>query len=73
MGNHEELEVYYDRIQEYCLEYYKGSDEKNVWEMANDLMDLDGLPMHCPPHHFLVPAILLTACRKAQGLSLIHI
>ena len=41
MGNHEELEVYYDRIQEYCLEYYKGSDEKNVWEMANDLMDLD--------------------------------
>lgn len=66
MGNYDELEVYYEQIQAYCLEYYKSTENKNVWEMANDLMDMEGLPMHCPPHHFIVPAVLLTACRKAQ-------
>ena len=24
------------------------------------LMDMDGIPMHCPYHHFIMPAALLT-------------
>ena len=42
MGNYDELEVYYEQIQAYCLEYYKSTENKNVWEMANDLMDMEG-------------------------------
>lgn len=30
-------------------------------------MELDGFPIHAPVHHYLVPAVLLTACRMAQG------
>ena len=32
-----------------------------------ECMDLEGLPMHCPPHHFMVPAVLLTACALQEG------
>ena len=33
------------------------------------LMDLEGVPMHGPVHHFIVPAALLTAAAKQSGLA----
>lgn len=53
---------YYVAIREKCLEFFQKKEEKTIWEMAMKCMDLEGLPMHCPPHHFLVPAVLLTSC-----------
>ena len=32
-------------------------------------MDLEGVPMHGPVHHFIVPAALLTAAAKQSGLA----
>ena len=51
MGNYSELDVYYDKMTEKLLTYYESDENKTIWELAEELMDLDGLPMHCPPHH----------------------
>lgn len=66
----QKLEIYYVKTKEYCLEQFRSEEEKTIWEMMEDLMDLEGLPMHCPPHHFMIPAVLLTVCRKADGDTL---
>ena len=58
---------YYVGIREKCLEFYKEEPMRTVWEWAMECMDLEGLPMHCPPHHFMVPAVLLTACARLEG------
>ena len=63
-------DVYYDIITERCLKYYESEERKNPWELAIDLMDIQGFPMHCPQHHYLVPAVLLTVCRQAQGATM---
>lgn len=36
-------------------------------QFAGRLMDLEGLPMHCPEHHFIVPAALLLSAHRAAG------
>ena len=51
---------YYVAIREKCLSFFTEKEKKNIWEMAMECMDLEGLPMHCPPHHFMVPAVRLT-------------
>lgn len=58
---------YYAAFTEKCLRFYKEKDSRTVWEWAMECMDLEGLPMHCPPHHYLIPAVLLTACAAADG------
>ena len=55
----------YDNIINICM---AGHDTKiqpielmeKVWEDKN-------FPMHCPEHHFLVPAVLLTTYRRLRG------
>ena len=50
----------YDDLKRICLEVY---DEKQVLPVnlvLDRLMNLEGLPIHCPYHHFIVPAALLT-------------
>lgn len=59
-------DMYWDKVTEKCLEHYEQVEEKNPWELATDIMDIEGFPMHCPVHHYLIPAVLLTACRKAR-------
>jgi len=63
-------DVYYDIITERCLKYYESEERKNPWELAIDLMDIPGFPMHCPQHHYLVPAVLLTVCRQVQSATM---
>lgn len=53
---------YYVGIKEKCIKFYKERTPGTIWDWAMECMDLEGLPMHCPPHHFLIPAVLLTAC-----------
>lgn len=67
------LEEFYTQINNRCIAYFESKQEKTVIELAEDCMDLPGLPIHCPPHHFLVPAVLLTVCRKKGGDSLSYL
>lgn len=60
---------YFEGIRVKCLEFFKEKDERTVWDWAMECMDMEGLPMHCPPHHFLIPAVLLTACARMEGKS----
>lgn len=60
---------YFAAIREKCLGFFHEEEERTVWDWAMECMDLEGLPMHCPPHHFLVPAVLLTACARLEGQS----
>ena len=46
-----------DLIFSYCLI----TKSKNPVEIANVLMNFPDFKMHCPEHHFLVPAVLLSA------------
>lgn len=54
-------EEIYQEIKESCLDFY---DEKciDLFKMLQELMDIEGVPMHYPYHHYIVPAVLLTAC-----------
>ncbi len=49
-----------DIIEEYCLTV----SSRNPLEIAVTLMKSPGFKMHCPDHHFLVPAVLLSAYCK---------
>lgn len=50
----------FDRLREICMETRRAEESMSVTRMLTRLMDLEGLPMHCPYHHFIVPAALLT-------------
>lgn len=60
-------DIFYTKIRELCLDYYRGSKKKTVFELLENCMDIENLPMHCPPHHFIMPAILLTRCHQEIG------
>lgn len=50
-----------EQIETCCVDLLESGKTLNVIEIATRLMELPELPMHCPYHHFLVPAALLTA------------
>jgi len=52
-----------DLIRKYCA----GSDFTDPFEMADLLMRNPSVKMHGPEHHFLVPAVLLTAYYNIIG------
>ena len=64
------FEQYYDKITEYCLKAYAEDNVDDVTALATGVMDIEGFPMHYPTHHYMVPAVLLSAARKKQGHSL---
>ncbi len=66
MGNIVLKDEIFGAIKEKCLVLF---DEKktDLYEMAAELMDFREIPMHYPYHHYIVPAVLLTACYGAAG------
>ncbi len=60
------FDEYYDKITDYCLDAYAGPCEDPL-ALATGIMQMPGFPMHYPTHHYMVPAVLLTAARKQQG------
>lgn len=52
-----------DFIEQYCT----GSESTDPFEMAIVLMRDERISMHGPEHHFLVPAVLLSAYYNAIG------
>ena len=59
-------EIFYEKITEECLEQIRNPPCDLTWFITR-LMKLEDFPMHAPVHHYLVPAVLLTFCRQAQG------
>lgn len=60
------FEKYFGDVTRICTDAY-GKKELSV--LFDDLLAIDGLPMHCPVHHYIVPAALLAATRSKQGRS----
>ncbi|HKM28754.1 MAG TPA: DUF5714 domain-containing protein [Anaerovoracaceae bacterium] len=52
----------YDNLTNMCISAYKNQEHLETTELLNKLMNLEGLPMHCPYHHYILPAALLTLC-----------
>lgn len=57
---------FYQEITEICTGYFNSDETLTIWDLADRVMSLDGLPMHCPPHHYMIPAVLLTVVYKMQ-------
>lgn len=53
-------EEVYQNIREMCLDYYRNGC-RDIFRMQQEIMDLPEIPMHYPYHHYIVPAVLLTA------------
>ena len=59
---------FYDRAQALCLDAYGRPEAVTPLGLLEELMDIPGLPMHCPPHHFILPAVLITLAARATGM-----
>ncbi len=61
-------ESVFQAFKDICVDAYAGEPiELSGLLMA--MMDVEGVPMHYPYHHFIVPAALLTAASQAAGNS----
>ena len=56
-------------ITEICTEKFSSSEYKNPMDIALEIMKHPEFPMHDYSHHYLVPAVLLTAFRKKVPVS----
>lgn len=56
-----------DLIDAKCLEIFSAGTPSDAVEVAGTLMDLEGLPMHGPYHHYLTAAALLTSAALRTG------
>lgn len=59
----------YTRIRQYCTETLKEGKTPAADELLTELMDLDGIPIHYPYHHFIMPAALLTLASIEEHVS----
>lgn len=50
----------FDRLKDVCVEALKTRSVSRADELIELLMDTEGVFIHCPYHHFIVPAVLLT-------------
>lgn len=60
-------EPYYGKVSAACLAEFEGAESCEPFALLKQLLHLEGLPMHCPVHHHILPAVLLTVVRKAQA------
>ena len=59
-------EEVYQLITEKCLQFYR-EGRRDIFGMQQEVMDLPEIPMHYPYHHYIVPAVLLTAADVYKG------
>ena len=57
-------------ITQECLRAYAEENKIRVSDLVFRLLRSPRLPMHCPQHHYLIPAAMLMAARKVQAGSL---
>lgn len=56
----------YDEIRSVCLDTARERETLPMEKMMDRLMDIEGVPMHFPYHHFILPAALLTQTAIGQ-------
>lgn len=54
----------FEIITEICTQNYKSEEYKCPMDIAFQIMEHPQFPMHDYSHHYLVPAVILTALRK---------
>ncbi|MDO4554893.1 MAG: DUF5714 domain-containing protein [Lachnospiraceae bacterium] len=54
-----------EAIKEICMGYFR-EGKADAFALLQDLMDLEGVPMHYPYHHYIVPMVLLTTVRTME-------
>lgn len=57
----------HDALLQKTLEIYSAPELNSPIAFADALMDTESLAMHCPEHHFIVPAALLLAAHRKDG------
>lgn len=57
----------FEIITETCMNSFESETYKNPVDLALDIMRHPEFPMHNYAHHYLVPAVLLTALRKKRS------
>jgi len=57
----------FEPIKQEAARLYRSGEAGSPLKTAERLMSLEGLAMHCPEHHFIVPAALLTAAHRQIG------
>ncbi len=62
-----QMEIIYSELKKKCLEIFESGRTDNVSEIVTALMDMEGVPMHFPYHHFIIPAALLIAVARIKG------
>jgi hypothetical protein len=67
MADEAELNSFYEKITGICEDYFKSDENMTAWNLADCCMDIEGMPMHYPAHHYIVPAVLLAVCHRRQG------
>lgn len=68
----ESQEKAFQIIAEICIGNFSSSEYKNPTEIASEIMKHPEFPMHDYSHHYLVPAVLLTAFRKKEAVGTEH-
>jgi hypothetical protein len=58
-------EKLYRQIREICIEQYDTG--LTLLELLQKIWELPDFPMHCPEHHYLIPAVLLTIYRRYKN------
>jgi hypothetical protein len=56
-----------NQITDKCLEAFAENQHISIIALAHAIMDMPDNIMHNPSHHYLVPAVLLTAYHQAAG------
>lgn len=57
----------YDEITNTCMSIYDAGEKLAVDEILTKLMDIPGVPMHDPFHHYIMPAASLVAAALVTG------
>ena len=61
-------EVFTD-MRAVCKSMYEEGKNLKAEEALMKLMNMEGMPMHCPYHHFIMPAALLSIAAIQEGKS----
>lgn len=57
----------FDAITETCVQMYRSGEAMTADQALMRLMDLPGIPMHYPYHHYILPAAFLTLAAMEDG------
>ncbi len=63
---YEPNEKIYADIKRICLKSFKRKSKPQPVALMQEIWESTDFPMHCPEHHYLIPAVLLTVYRRLK-------